>query len=507
MATASIVFVGTYTSALSHGEGRAEGVHVFSLDGRTGELTPIAAASGVENPSYLAVDDRQRHLYAVQETAADRDPAVTAFAIDPDTHQLRFLSRQPAHGSLPCFVTLDPSGRFVLIANYGSGSVCLYPVLENGSLGPASDVVQHQGSSVNPERQEGPHAHAVVFDPGGDYLYVPELGLDRVMIYRLDPERGKLMAHDPAWTQVRTGAGPRHLAFHPSGRYAFLLNELDATVDLYAFDAGKLTLVQALSALPDGYSGPRSGAAIRVARDGRFVYTSNRGHDSIAMFAFDENGASLTLVGHQPTGGRTPARLRPGSGRHPAPGRQPGQRFHRELPGRSGDGNPRADGPRRRGAEPGLRGIAPATRQLKLEDRMDRPIIAITMGDPAGIGPELVVKLLAQSSTYHQCRPVVIGDPGVLHAASRLIPAELRFHRISELSETRFRLGQVELVTPTGMVIRQVPIGQVDAAMGEAAAACLRTALELAAREQVQGIVLGAAQQGGVPPGRLRSLR
>ena len=302
----TILHIGTYTSPLPHVEGRAVGIHALRLDGRSGKLTSIGVTAEAVNPSYLATDARQRHLYAVRETPGDLMPAVAAFAIEPNGYGLRPLNHQPAHDTIPCFVTVDPSGRFVLDANYGSGSVSVYPIEADGRLGSATDIVQHEGSSVNPARQEGPHTHQVVFGPDGHTLFVPDLGLDRVMIYRLEAERGQLVAHDQPWVEVRPGAGPRHMVFHPSGRYAFLLNELDSTTVVFAHEAERLTPLQTISTLPAGYRGESSCAAIRIAPSGRFVYASNRGHDSIAIFAFDQATATLTLVDHQPTGGRTP---------------------------------------------------------------------------------------------------------------------------------------------------------------------------------------------------------
>ena len=302
----TILHIGTYSSPLPHVAGRAEGIHALRLDTRSGELTSLGVTANAVNPSYLAIDAGHRHLYAVRETEEDLVPAVAAYAIEPDGYGLRPLNHQPAHGTVPCFVTVDPSGRYLLDANYGSGSVSVYPIGADGRLGPASDIVQHEGSSVNPERQQGPHTHQIVFGPDGVTLFVPDLGLDRVMIYRLDAERGRLLPHDQPWAELPPGAGPRHMVFHPSGLFAFVVNELDSTTAVLAHEAGRLTPVQTISTLPAGYRGDTSCAAIRIAPSGDFVYASNRGHDSIAIFAFDRAEAALTLVGHQPTGGRTP---------------------------------------------------------------------------------------------------------------------------------------------------------------------------------------------------------
>jgi 6-phosphogluconolactonase len=194
----------------------------------------------------------------------------------------------------------------VVAANYGSGSVPVYPVLEDGSLGPAAQVLQHQGSSVNPERQEGPHAHAAMFDRDNRYAFVADLGLDKVMVYDFDSTKGELTPHDPPSAPLHAGAGPRHMAFHPNRRFCFVINEIDTTITLFTYDRGMFTPLQTLSTLPPGSYPGSSCAAIRVSPSGRFVYGSNRGHDSIAIFSFDEAEASLASIGHEHTQGKTP---------------------------------------------------------------------------------------------------------------------------------------------------------------------------------------------------------
>jgi 6-phosphogluconolactonase len=302
----TFVYIGTYTKPLPHVAGRGQGIYRCHLDFSTGELTPLDHTPNIVNPSYLVADSKQRHLYAVQETNEGDNPAVFAFAIEPETGALSYLNQQPAHGGLPCHITTDRTGRFVLAANYGTGSVSVFPVLDNGQLNSATAVVQHKGSGANPDRQAGPHAHAVVFDPGNRYVFVPDLGLDQIMAYRFDQNRGTLIPHNPPFCRVHSGAGPRHLAFHPNGRYAFGINELDATLITFAYNEGILTPLQTVSTLPPDFDGERSGAACRVAPAGRFVYGANRGHDSIAIFAFDETTATLAPVGYEPTQGQTP---------------------------------------------------------------------------------------------------------------------------------------------------------------------------------------------------------
>ena len=301
-----VVYVGTYTEPLPFVAGRGEGIYRCRFDLSTGELTSLDCVSNIVNPSYLAVDPQRRYLYAGQETNESEAPAVFAYAIDAETGNLSYLNQQPAHGGLPCHVATDNSGKFVFAANYGSGSVPVYPVLEDGQLGSATTVIQHQGSSVNPNRQEGPHAHAAIVSPDNRYVFVPDLGLDKIMVYKFDPEHSELVPYKLPFCQVHAGAGPRHLVFHPDGQYAFVINELGATIIVLGYDDGVLTPLQTVSTLPSGFEGESSCAAIRVSPSGQFVYGSNRGHDSIAIFDFDEANAALTLVGHAPTQGQTP---------------------------------------------------------------------------------------------------------------------------------------------------------------------------------------------------------
>jgi 6-phosphogluconolactonase len=299
MPQSTTVYVGTYTHRGS------EGIYVFRMDPETCDLTPDSHIGGIQNPSFLSVDPKRRCLYAVQETVDTG--AVAAFAIAPDTGRLTYLNQQPTHGAAPCHVTIDQTGRFVLAANYGSGNVCMMPVRDDGSLDPASCVVQHEGSSVNPERQTGPHAHSVTIDPTNGYAFACDLGIDKIMAYRLDFERGKLQPADPPFVATAPGAGPRHFAFHPSGRYAYVINEMGNTVVAYAYDGrGKLTELQTVPTLPADYAGKSTCADIHLAPSGRHVYGSNRGHDSLAIYAVDEGTGRLTFMGHQPTGGRNP---------------------------------------------------------------------------------------------------------------------------------------------------------------------------------------------------------
>jgi 6-phosphogluconolactonase len=296
------VYIGTYTEKLPFVDGKAEGIYVYRLDTDSGELTHLSTATGPRNPSYLAIDRQKRFIYAEQETEVDDDPRVHAFAIVGD--ELQPLNSQPAHGGLPCHIIVDATGKCVLSVNYETGSVAVYPIQEDGSLGEASTVIQHTGSGSSHERQLGPHAHAVALNADNNRLFVPDLGLDQVRIYKFDPNTGNLTASDPAFVKLHTGAGPRHFIFDPTERYAFVLGEMDATITVCAHRDGLLNPLQTISTLPpDSAVGP-SCAEIAITADGRFVYASNRGDDSIARFSFVDG--LLTALGHTDTQGKTP---------------------------------------------------------------------------------------------------------------------------------------------------------------------------------------------------------
>ncbi len=305
------VYVGTYTKPEDHVLGQGAGIYVYHMDPATGALTLDSVATEPVNPSFLALDPQRRFLYATSEVMTfEGQPggAVYAYAIDPETGRLTFLNRQPSLGEATCHLSVDRTGRFVLVANYMGGSVAVLPVLEDGRLGPVTDFVQHEGSSVNPERQEAPHPHSIFLDAAERFAFVPDLGLDKVMIYRFDAARGTLTPAETPWVSVQPGAGPRHFAFHPQGRFAYVLNELDATMTAFSYDpaTGALTTLQTLDVQPDDEAALRSGADVHVAPSGRFVYGSLRGPDCIVSLAIDEATGQLTRLGHTSTQGQTP---------------------------------------------------------------------------------------------------------------------------------------------------------------------------------------------------------
>jgi 6-phosphogluconolactonase len=299
------VYAGSYTP-----DDEARGIHVCRLDPATGALEHVSSAGGARNPSFLALDPANRFLYAVCETSDETGAgAIAAFSIDRDSGAPTFLNQASSVGGGPCHLTVDATGAFVLAANYGSGSVCMLPIRDDGSLGEATDFVQHEGSSVNPQRQTSPHAHSINIDPGNRYAFSPDLGLDKILIYELDLKEGKLTpnSHQP-FAQVAPGAGPRHFAFHPNRKFAYVINEIGNTFTAFAYDESKGTLdeIHSVSTLPEGYSETTHTADLHVSPSGRFLYGSNRGHDSIAICAIDEDTGELSQVGVEPTQGKNP---------------------------------------------------------------------------------------------------------------------------------------------------------------------------------------------------------
>ena len=307
-------YIGTYTRRETFVDGKGAGIYVYSLDRATGVLTYQTETRGIINPSFLALAPGLKRLYAVSETGshAGEQGLVSAYAIDPNTHNLTYLNSQSTHGLVPCHLAVANGERTVLVANYVSGTLCVLPILEDGRLGEATDVIQLEGSGPHP-RQEGPHAHMILPGPDGRFIYAVDLGSDRILIYRLDSERGKLSPADPPWVKLKPGAGPRHITFHPNGRFAYTINELDSTVSFLQRETndGSLQLQQNISTLPDDFSGNYRGgdnltAEIEVAPSGKYLYASNRGHDSIAIYAIDQTTGSLSHVGHESTQGLGP---------------------------------------------------------------------------------------------------------------------------------------------------------------------------------------------------------
>ncbi len=289
------------------GSGR-KNIESFRFDPAAGTLTKIGLAAEIAHPSFIYISPNHKYLYSITEGGNADSSSISAFAIDATAGKLTFLNKQPAKGSGPCYVEVDSAGKNALIANYGSGSFAAFPLAANGEVQPMSAFVQDSGSSVDKSRQEGPHAHCLVAGPGDKFVYGCDLGLDKVMIFKFDTATGSMVAADPPFAKVKPGAGPRHLAFHPNGRFAYLVNEMGCTINPLSYDpaTGALTELQTISTLPPGYSGNSTCAEIAVHVSGKFVYASNRGHDSIAIFKCDPDTGHLTFVECVPTGGKIP---------------------------------------------------------------------------------------------------------------------------------------------------------------------------------------------------------
>ena len=292
-----LLYVGTYTS------GKSEGIYLYRLDRATGELKRAGSVKS-ENPSFLAIDPGRRFLYAVNEIPTG---TVSSFRIDRKTGGLAFVNQQPSAGADPCHLTVDNRSKSVLVANYTSGNVAVLPVQRDGALGAAVDVEQHEGSGPR-EQQKGPHAHCIKLDRSNRHAFATDLGTDKLMIYRFDSNTGRLEPAEQPSATLHQGAGPRHFTFHPNGEYLYVINELDSSLTTFKYNAaqGTLTAFESVSTLPRDFSGTSYCADVHVSQSGRFLYGSNRGHDSIVVFAIDARTGRLNLVEHVSTEGKWP---------------------------------------------------------------------------------------------------------------------------------------------------------------------------------------------------------
>jgi 6-phosphogluconolactonase len=295
-----LMYVGTYT------RGGSKGIYAYRFAPATGKLTEIGIAAEVQNPSFLYVTPNGKRLYAVGEASTGM---VTAYEIDRAGGKLKLLNDQQTGGSGPCHLAADKAGKNLLVVHYGSGSVAAFPLKPDGSLGERSALVQHSGSSADARRQTGPHAHSVNYSKTEKYAVVADLGLDQYIVYAVNPSQGTLTQHSVA--KVKPGSGPRHFSFHPGYKFAFGVNEMSRTVSAFQWDesAGKLTEIQVISTVPPDYQGTGSCAEILVHPGGKFLYASNRGHDSIAAYSIASDG-KLTSLGTTPTEGKTPRNFR-----------------------------------------------------------------------------------------------------------------------------------------------------------------------------------------------------
>ncbi len=301
-AAPTYVYIGTYT------RDQSKGIYVFRWQEAQGTLEPLGVAAEVPSPSFLAIHPNRRYLYAVNELGGNDGGRVTAFRIDPATGKLTQLNQVSSGGSGACHLAVDKTGRTLVAVNYGSGSVASYGIGNDGYLSEPVSTHQHSGKSVDPRRQGGPHAHSVNFARNNKLAVVADLGLDQLKLYQLDAAKHTLTPAAPPEVAVKPGAGPRHFAFHPQRNSAYVINELQSTVTAFDFDprAGTFKEVQTISTLPAGFAGENTTAEVVVHPTGRFVYGSNRGHDSIAVFAVDQKTGQLTAVEQVPTGGKTP---------------------------------------------------------------------------------------------------------------------------------------------------------------------------------------------------------
>lgn len=303
-----LLYIGTYTST-----GKSEGIYVHEFDAETGKLTPLHIVKNVLEPSFLTISNDRKHLYTVNELLeyeGKKSGAVSAFLIDQKTGNLQFLNKQPSFGDAPCHIAVSANQKFVLVANYLGGNVSVYPIENDGKLGEKVDLVQHSGSSLNLSRQESAHAHSITLSPDNRFAYACDLGTDKIYIYEFNSANGKLTPNPKqANYEPKLGAGPRHFAFHPNGKFAFVINELDLTITSLAFDKnpGTLKEIQTVPTLPAGAS--REGATcadIHISPNGKFLYGSNRGHNSLVCYQIDEKTGQLKYIQHTSTQGKKP---------------------------------------------------------------------------------------------------------------------------------------------------------------------------------------------------------
>lgn len=298
----SYLITGTYTN------GKSEGIYVFQFNSNNGTAKTVSSIK-ISNPSFVAISPDEKFVYSVEENAADkgRGGNITAFSFDKTTGTLTFINRQPSAGDHPCYVSTDKTGKWVAAGNYTNGSLSILPVLTDGSLGAATTIIKHEGSGFNKARQASPHVHCTYFSPDNRFLFVPDLGIDKVMIYAFDETTGKLTAAKQPFAESVPGSGPRHINFHPSNKYAYLMQELSGTITAFKYKNGKIKSRQIISSMPAGDTSFAGSADIHVSPDGKFLYASNRAEsNTIGIFSINQKNGKLSLIGHQSTLGKTP---------------------------------------------------------------------------------------------------------------------------------------------------------------------------------------------------------
>jgi 6-phosphogluconolactonase len=297
-----IAYVGTYTTKTT-----SKGIYAFRFDAASGKMAAAELVAETSDPSFVAIHPSGKYLYAVNE--AGKNSMVSAFALDAHSGKLRLLNQLPALGEDPCYISFDKTGKYALVANYTSGNVAIFPLLPDGRLGEHTALVTNSGTTgLNKERQEGPHAHWIETTPDNRFVLALDLGLDEILIYRFDASRGTLQPSEPAYVKLAGGTGPRHLAFTPNKKYAYTVDELNSTVTVFSFDAAKgvLTALQIITTIPREFTGRNDTAEITVHASGKFLYASNRGHDTIALFRIDSATGKLTAAGDFSVEGKEP---------------------------------------------------------------------------------------------------------------------------------------------------------------------------------------------------------
>ena len=307
----SFVYVGTYTDTPARGQG----IYLYHYEAKTGHLTSLGVAAAVPNPSFLATDPQHRFLYAVTERGSDpkvtgalSDQTVSSYSINPQTGALTFLNKVSSAGGMPCHLVMDRAAKMLFVADYGSGRVVSYALNPDGSIGAQTGLGQDTGSSVNPRRQEGPHVHSTVLSPDHRFLFTPDLGLDQIKIYRIDPAKETFAPNDPPSVSVTPGLGPRHFAFGRGAKFAYAICEMGSSVVVFSYDRekGSLQPIQTVSTLPSDFTGQSTAAEIEVDKTGRYLYASNRGSDSITVFGIDQQQGSVTKLQVATTMGKGP---------------------------------------------------------------------------------------------------------------------------------------------------------------------------------------------------------
>jgi 6-phosphogluconolactonase len=298
-------YVGTYT------DGEGKGIYLFKMNSQSGGIDSVRVTENIDNPSYLTIDRNNNYLYAVSEVSdydENKSGSVSAFKINIKSKELIFINTVSSGGAHPCYVTIDAHSNFVLAANYTGGNICVLPIDENFGLKKASDIAQHSGSSVNEKRQSSPHAHSVYLGPENKFAYAVDLGIDKINIFQFNSENGKLIQNDPPFFKADPGSGPRHMAFHPDKGFAYLINELDNKIIALKIDKqnGGLKKIESYPTLPKNFEGTSYCSDIHIHPNGKYLYGSNRGDNSIVIFEIDKSTGKLNLIGHESTRGDWP---------------------------------------------------------------------------------------------------------------------------------------------------------------------------------------------------------